>query len=278
MTTSDIAQYALRGLSRKSDETALRYRPIIEHFASQFRGIEIVSITPQAIEEFCLAGGVAPSTALVRASAVRGVFKEAQRAGLKFDNPCELLDLPSPEPKLVDPYTTQEIREIMIACRTNREHAMASLLFSAAPRIRDLVTMPWSAIENGRVHLIASKNKREIWLPLSPDAKRYIEQYRIKRAGCSYLFWSGESEVRTVVRNAQVTLRRVFDRSGVEGAYAHRARHTLATRILGVPGTTMQDVADILGITLAVAEARYAKWSEARQSRVDGLLKEAWVL
>ena len=67
-------------------------------------------------------------------------------------------------------------------------------------------------------------------------------------------------------------LRLVFRLASVPGAHAHRFRHTLTTEILA-RGGTLQDVADILGISIKVAEKHYAKWSSARQERILGLMR-----
>jgi integrase len=67
-------------------------------------------------------------------------------------------------------------------------------------------------------------------------------------------------------------LHSVFTRAGVEGAHAHRFRHTLATEVLARGGTE-QDCADILGISPSVVRKRYAKWSQARQQRITKLFE-----
>ena len=63
--------------------------------------------------------------------------------------------------------------------------------------------------------------------------------------------------------------------SKVEGAHAHRFRHTLATEILARGGTE-QDVADILGISAAVVRRHYAKWSASRQQRITRLFEAVY--
>lgn len=85
-------------------------------------------------------------------------------------------------------------------------------------------------------------------------------------------FWNETCSRSTLVNMAERTLRAVFKRSGVKGAHAHKFRHTLATEILA-RGGTLEDVADILGISPAVAHKHYAKWSRARQDRIDRILE-----
>ena len=64
----------------------------------------------------------------------------------------------------------------------------------------------------------------------------------------------------------------MFKKSGVKRAHAHKFRHTLATELLG-QGATCEDVADILGNSPAIIRKHYAKWTAARQARIDSLME-----
>ena len=85
-------------------------------------------------------------------------------------------------------------------------------------------------------------------------------------------FWYGNTTKRAVIGTAQRTLAAVFAKSGVEGAHAHRFRHTLVTEILARGGSE-QDAADILGISAAIVRKHYSKWSQARQQRITRLFQ-----
>ena len=63
----------------------------------------------------------------------------------------------------------------------------------------------------------------------------------------------------------------VFRKAKIVGAHAHRFRHTLATDILA-RGSTMADVAGVLGISEHIARRHYAKWSAARQQRISSIM------
>ncbi|HXA65841.1 MAG TPA: tyrosine-type recombinase/integrase [Bryobacteraceae bacterium] len=52
----------------------------------------------------------------------------------------------------------------------------------------------------------------------------------------------------------------MFKASGVDGAHAHRFRHTLATKLLEA-GESLEDVAEILGNSPNIIRKHYAKWS-----------------
>jgi len=70
---------------------------------------------------------------------------------------------------------------------------------------------------------------------------------------------------------AERSLAAVLKASMVTRAHAHRFRHTLATELLG-NGASFEEVADILGNSPEVVRKHYAKWSPARQSRIDDLM------
>ena len=64
----------------------------------------------------------------------------------------------------------------------------------------------------------------------------------------------------------------VFRRAKIDGAHAHRFRHTLATDILA-RGGTMADVAGVLAISEHIARKYNAKWSAARQQRISTIMR-----
>jgi len=88
----------------------------------------------------------------------------------------------------------------------------------------------------------------------------------------TYFFYNSQGSARTAIRGMAMSLDAVFKASGVPNARPHRFRHTLATDILSAGGT-MRDVADVLGITEAVAEKHYAKWNVSRQERISRVMQ-----
>ena len=67
----------------------------------------------------------------------------------------------------------------------------------------------------------------------------------------------------------------MFKASGVDGAHAHRFRHTLATELLEA-GESLEDVAEILGNSPNIIRKHYAKWSRARQERISTLMRSVF--
>jgi site-specific recombinase XerD len=80
-----------------------------------------------------------------------------------------------------------------------------------------------------------------------------------------------------MVRAAERTLSAVFAKAEVQGAHAHRFRHTLATELLE-QGWTYEDVADVLGNSAAIVKKHHAKWSRARQGRLTQMMQSVFAV
>ncbi len=190
---------------------------------------------------------------------------------------------PNPKPKEVVPYTPEQMGEILAACkeigRTSYERlrawSMVLLMRHTGLRISDVATLEKSRVRDGEIVLFTQKSGGHILLPLPYELCASLERLPMPRGagrGNGYFFWNEVGSRRTVVGRAERTMGAVFRKSGVRHAHAHRFRHTLATEILA-RGGTLQDVADVLGISVKVAEKHYAKWSPARQARIFGLMR-----
>jgi site-specific recombinase XerD len=122
------------------------------------------------------------------------------------------------------------------------------------------------------------KNGKAIFLPLPPLLREKLAALPTPRGtiGASkYFFWSGNGKVRATIRGVTRTLSRVFQHAGVEGAHAHRFRHTLATGVLE-KGWTIDDLADVLGSTPNIIRKHYQQWSIRRQERISSLAQHMW--
>ena len=116
-----------------------------------------------------------------------------------------------------------------------------------------------------------------MFLPIADELRLALNAVPIPRGAtpdCRYFFWNGISSERALKGNTERTLAAVFKVSKVERAHAHR-RHTLATELLGA-GASFEEVAGILGNSPEVVRKHYAKWSTARQARIDNLMDQVW--
>ena len=185
----------------------------------------------------------------------------------------------------VVPYTPDEITKMLTACdaigRTTyerrRARAMILLLNNTALRISDLATIARDRVRDGRVLLRTKKSGDTVYLPLWNETQKALDALPDPRGTVGesrHYFWNAVTTPRALSRVVARTLAAVFTKSKVAKAHAHRFRHTLATRLLGMGGT-VQEVADILGNSPEIVLKHYAKWSQARQQRIDELMTAA---
>lgn len=114
-----------------------------------------------------------------------------------------------------------------------------------------------------------------MFLPIPAELKEALDNVPLPRgAGTDshYYFWNGVSSELSMKSIVERSLAAVFRLSMVPRAHAHRFRHTLATELLG-NGASFEDVADILGNSPVIVRKHYAKWSPARQARIDDLME-----
>jgi integrase len=122
-----------------------------------------------------------------------------------------------------------------------RARAMVLLLRHTALRISDVCTLRKDAVSwdeaNSvwRVWVRTQKSGEPVFLPVPENLKFVLDALPLPRNApedCPYFFWNGQTAKRAVAGIAERTLAAVFKKSGVKNAYAHRYRHTLATRLL----------------------------------------------
>lgn len=190
-------------------------------------------------------------------------------------------------PNDVEPFSVSEVREIVKACdgigrgpyERLRARAMILTLRYTALRIGDVAMLNRDRLsrESGRwrIFLRTEKSGKPVFLPIPRELKDALDVVPAPRGAakdCPCYFWNGISSERTMKDIADRSLSAVFKASMVPHAHAHRFRHTLATELLG-NGASFEEVADILGNSPEIVRKHYAKWSPARQSRIDDLMQ-----
>jgi site-specific recombinase XerD len=213
---------------------------------------------------------------------LRTFFEFCRKRKWSEENPARDMDMPSnPKPRPREPYTVEEIGRIVSACDTFgkahyerlRARAMILLMRYYGLRVSDVATLRRDRVRATEIFLHALKNGASIWLPLYPDVKFALEAVPPTMGapdGCPYVFWTGLGDRDGHIRTVIGTLHAVFKKSGVEGASAHRFRHTLATEVL-VKGGSIEDAANVLGDSPNIIRKHYAKWSPAYQQRTVDL-------
>jgi integrase/recombinase XerC len=191
------------------------------------------------------------------------------------------------KPNEVVPFTPAEVTAIIDACQSfgqsayerTRARAMILVLRYTALRIGDVALLARDRISRDgyrwRIFLRTEKTGHPVFLPVPADMKAALDILPSPKGATSdsrYFFWSGLGSEKCMKANADRTLHAVFKKSGIARAHAHRFRHTLATELLG-RGASFEDVADVLGNSPEIVRKHYAKWSPARQARIDDLME-----
>ncbi len=272
--------------------TLIKYRSTLRKFQAfcEERKIDAVAeLTTEHIDAFRAGRGLKPVTALKELLFLRQFFGFCASRKWAADNIAKRIKTPrNIKPNDVEPFSVAEVGRIIDACgaigRTPyerlRARAMVLTLRFTALRIGDVAMLARDRISRDgnrwRIFLRTEKSGKPVFLPIPPELKTALDALPLPR-NCGeetkWFFWNGITSERAMKGIAERTLAAVFHKSGVDRAHAHRFRHTLATELLG-RGASFEDVADILGNSPEIVRKHYAKWSPARQARIDALMEK----
>ena len=87
-------------------------------------------------------------------------------------------------------------------------------------------------------------------------------------------FWSGDCIPKSAVADWQRTIARLFKLAGVKG-HPHMFRATLAVRLLN-KGAWLEDVAALLGNSVAIVAKHYAPWVKSRQEVLEEAVRRTF--
>ena len=202
------------------------------------------------------------------------------------ENVVRSIKAPKYVPNIVEPYTLVEIQKMLQAAGSlddetyERPRAVAMILSfrHTAIRISDLARLSRKMLvkvgDQWRMRLRAKKNHGLVFLPIPNILKIALDNLPIPKGAdenCQYYFWNGVGDPASARYSIEPTLAKVFNKAGVEGAISHRFRHTLGTELLE-QGATLEEVADILAVSLATVRIYYVKWTAGRQKRISSLM------
>jgi integrase len=269
------------------ESTRREYRNVFAKLAEYCKGAglhDIAQLTIEGLDAYRAGRALAPTTSMRELGTLRQFLTFCQERRWIADNPAKRIKGPrNIKPAEVVPYTPAEVGKMIAACDVMgrwpyerlRARAMVLLMRYTALRISDVATLERDRVQGGQILLHTQKTGGTVFLPIPEELQDALDKLPVPRnagAQARYYFWNGNTTKRAVIGTAQRTLAAVFAKSGVEGAHAHRFRHTLATEILARGGSE-QDAADILGISAAIVRKHYAKWSQARQQRISRLFE-----
>lgn len=271
--------------------TVRKYRNTLNHlqeFCGKRRLESIDELTTDHLDSFRAGRGLKPITSSKELELLRQFCGFCCDRKWSSENVAKRIKSPrNIKPNDVEPFSAAEVKAIIKACDTIgrgpyerlRAKAMILTLRYTALRIGDVALLGRERVSRDgarlRIFLRTEKNGKPVFLPIPHELKGALDVVPVPR-GCGedsrWFFWNGVSSERAMKGIAERSLAAVFKASMVPHAHAHRFRHTLATELLG-NGATFEEVADILGNSPEVVRKHYAKWSPARQARIDDLME-----
>jgi len=275
-----LADLGSRGLSR---DTIKKFELLAGELSEQFSGWLVNRFTPDDMGKFREKWTVKPTTAGKKLERLRSFFKFCVDRKWCDSNPASALRPPKETAIEKKPYENDELEKIVWAIplfpikgiygEENRERlkAFVSVLRWTGLRIRDVVQLKRSAVDENYITVRTHKNGKPVQLPVHPEMKDALSKMR----GDEYLFWSGAGNPKSCVGDWQRTLRRLGAIAGVH-IHAHRWRHTFATQLLS-KGVPVSEVAAILGNSPRIIEKHYSQWIQARQDSVNASVKATWL-
>lgn len=170
----------------------------------------------------------------------------------------------------------------LTARQRDRVRASIQLMRWSGLAIRDALTLPKAGlIKSGEVYRVETAREKtgthvSVVIPTA-----VAEEILAAAAGeGTFIFWSGEGNAGNYSGKwTERYIRPAFDAAGIQcdgHMVSHRLRDTFAVHLLekGVP---LEDVSKALGHrSIKTTEKYYAKWVQARQTRLDNLIAGTW--
>jgi site-specific recombinase XerD len=186
------------------------------------------------------------------------------------------------------PFSEVELKELLAqvpltfpdTVKAARVTALIHCMVSTGLAIRDTVQLEKNHIRDGWLKIKRQKMKKKKGGKVRQklDPALYAELLAVTNGNPRYVFWSGTGGPRSAVTNWQTDLRKVMIAAGVyiPGNLSHRFRDTFVDWHLG-QGTSLNEIAGILGVTVLVLQTHYADMlSKRMEERLAKLPVRTW--
>jgi integrase len=270
----------------KGNETVRKYeqlfKPLIE-FALD-KGIRFVSeFDLPLLEEFRSGWPDGDLSKQKKQERLRTVFKYARSHRMIELNPALELGKIVVKPKQVVPFTDDEMKAIESAAkariedekrskeereRSKQAYALILLMRYSGLRIGDATMLRLDKLDGNRLSLRTQKANKDISVLLPPPVVDALNA--LKPTTETHYFWNGASTLKSLTNlYRDFYLAPVFKAAKLTGnPHPHQFRHLFATKLLS-SGTSVENVAALLGNTPKIVWKHYAAWVKERQEALD---------
>jgi len=234
----------------------------------------LTEITPAMVEEYLVCrkesirekGGSGRGLA-TDFTTLASVFNHAQEEGILKQSPLKGKYKADTDLEGSEPFTPAEM-ERLAANVDDRDRLAFLLLKHTGMRGSDVAAVTWESINWTDRSLRWQTKKRRTWVTIP------LHGLLMKELDAAFKDRNQQGQILPGMTRAKLyTLMKNLGRKAVvENCHPHRFRDSLAVSILA-KGGTIYDVARMLGITIATADAHYTRFTEQLQERVRGILE-----
>ena len=164
-------------------------------------------------------------------------------------NPTSKIERVMVEKKIKRAFSDADIEALRKACDNKRDRAYIEFLYSTGTRVTESLSLNVKDVNfsEGEV-IVFGKGHKERVVYLSDTASKYLQEYLEDRYAQpdEPLFTHQVNHQRMTPRGAQVLLKEVGDKAGVENVHPHRFRRTMATHLLD-RGMPIEQIKEVLG-------------------------------
>src|SRR5579884_947436 len=266
--------------------SVLKYEQAVKVLKDRFGGRTLREVSVDDIRALRESWKISPITMQKRLETLKAFFKFCVGSGWLEKSPAESVKAPvvKPEPTLL--FTDEEIARISAAIEneylaahpgTNeltkkRLKAFFLVMLHSGIRISDCVFLRKERVRDGKLFIAKSqKTGVPIWVPLPPKVLHALEDI----GADDFYFSTGKGKVKTWTTEWEERLKKVFVLAGLPKGHSHMLRDTFSVNLLR-KGRTIEDVAALLGNTVAVCEKHYAPWVASRQQALEEAVRATW--
>jgi integrase len=283
-----IAECIARNLSWSTISKHKLLRRQFEDYARSAGLVFLSDVSSDLVRSFRASWKDGPLTAQKKLERLRSAFRFFVDCELLLKSPAANLKAPICRNRAVEPFSPAEQATILqtayqlagqqIAAKKGalpvnpKTGTLAKLLLHTGLRITDAAMLTRERIKDERLFLRTAKTGRVVTLPLPPDLLDELERIPSRDLFHSPL---GSRRGETVSDYWRDQLTKVFDAAGIAGGHPHRFRHSLAVNMLN-NGSSVEDVALVLGNSPQIVSKHYSAFVSARQERLDAQIMKTW--
>ncbi len=134
-------------------------------------------------------------------------------------------------------------------------------------RIGDATMLAIDKLKDNRLSLRTQKANKDISVLLPESVVKALDSF--KPVSKNYFFWDGQLSLKSLTNlYRDFYLVPVFKAAQLKKAHPHQFRHTFAVKLL-THGTSVENVAALLGNSPKIVWKHYAAWVKERQEALD---------